>query len=92
MNELVVASKRQLDRNAKGLDRHDGNRSNGGANRDVDERVFLAVDWRNPINHHSRENRNGQTVEQEPWLNSISENLIDCFHLLVRGRMENDDD
>lgn len=58
MNELVIAAECQLERDAESLDRHDRNGADGGADRDVNERVFLAIDWRNPIYHHSRENGN----------------------------------
>jgi hypothetical protein len=108
MDELVVSSNGQLHCNTKGFDGHDRNRSNSGANRDVDERILFAIDWRNPVDHQSREDRNCDTVEKEPWssqrlsdrhrsslhtwLNRISQNLIDCLHLLVWRRMENDDD
>lgn len=58
MNELVIAAKCQLERDAESLDRHDGHGADGGADRDINERVLLAIDRRNPIYHHSRENRN----------------------------------
>lgn len=65
MNELVIARKCQLDRNAERLDRHDRYRSNSGANRDVDQRILLAVDRGNPINHQRGEDRDRQTINKE---------------------------
>lgn len=65
MHELVVATNGQFHCNTKGLDGHDGNRSNSGANRDVDERVLFAIDGRNPVDHQSREDCNCDTVEKE---------------------------
>ena len=43
MGELVIASKCHLERNAKGLDEHDGDGARGGADGQVDERVLLAI-------------------------------------------------
>lgn len=65
VDELVVAANGQFHRNTEGLDGHDGNRSNSGANRDVDERVLFAIDGRNSVDHQSREDRNCDTVEKE---------------------------
>lgn len=110
MDKLIVARECQLQSNTKGLDRHDGDRSHGRADRDVDERVLLSVEGGDSVNHHGRENRHCQAVKKEPWswsavgsrhsrkcnrwhhtwLHGVSQNLINRFHGLVRGRMKND--
>lgn len=65
MGELIVAPKRKLHRNAESLDRHDRNRSNGGADRNEDERVLFSVHWRDSVDHECRKYCNGETVEKE---------------------------
>ena len=67
MAELVVTSERQLERNAKSLDRHDRNGPNGRADGKVDEGVFLAIARGNPVNHKDGEANNGKGVEKKTW-------------------------
>ena len=65
MGELVVPAQRELDRDAEGLDGHDGDGADSGADRNVDKRVLLPVRGRNPIDHNSRENGYHETIEKE---------------------------
>ena len=67
MAELIVASKRQLERNAKSLDRHDRDGPNGGADGKVDEGVLLAITRGNPVNHEDGEANNREGVEKKTW-------------------------
>lgn len=67
MSELVVASKCQLQSNAKCFDSHDRDRSHEGADTEVDEWVMLPVDRSNLVNHKDGESRNRDRVYQEAW-------------------------
>lgn len=67
MRKLIMPAQREFHRDTEGFDRHDGNRADGGANRDEDERVPLAVDGRDSVDHDGRENSDCETVDQEPW-------------------------
>ena len=67
MDKLIVARECQLQSNTEGLDRHDGDRSHGRADRDVDERVLLSIEGGDSVNHHGRENRHCQAVKKKPW-------------------------
>lgn len=49
---VLPAGKCQLDRNSESLRAHDGERPHGAANRDVNERVLLAVFRRYFVNHY----------------------------------------
>jgi hypothetical protein len=65
--ELVVAGKGKLESDTKSLDGHDGDGSNGRADRKVDDRVSLAVDWSDPINHEDGESNNSEGIEEEAY-------------------------
>lgn len=65
MRELVVARKGELKGDAKGLDGHDGNGSNGRANRQIDESVLLSVHGCNFVNHEDGESHHCNRIEQE---------------------------
>jgi hypothetical protein len=67
MAELIVASERQLERNAKSLDRHNRNGPNGRADGKVDEGVLLSIARGNPVNHKDGEANNGEGVEKKTW-------------------------
>lgn len=59
MRELVVPGKGELQRDAEGLDGHDGHRADQGADSQVDKRVLLAVDRGNLVDHHGSEYADG---------------------------------
>jgi len=67
MAELVVASERQLKRNAKSLDRHDRNGPHCRADGKVDEGVLLAIARGNPVNHKDGKANNSEGVEKKTW-------------------------
>lgn len=69
MSELVitpVASKRELQRDAKSLDRHHCNRPDRRTDRNVNERVPFSVTGSNPADHHDQEYRNEYAIAQKP--------------------------
>ena len=66
VSELVMPGKSELHRNAEGLDGHDGDGSNGRADREVDQRVFLAVNGRNLVDHDAGVHNNHEAVEKIP--------------------------
>lgn len=68
MSELVVAGKGELEGNAESLDRHDGNGSDSGADREVDESVLLAVNGSNLVNHEQRKDDDGQSIDDEAYI------------------------
>lgn len=65
MRKLIFAGKCELQRNAESLDRHDGDGADRGADGQVDERVLLAVDRRNLVDHDGCENGNCHAVQEE---------------------------
>jgi len=65
MRELVVASKGQFYSNAESFDGHDGDRSDCGANGDVDKRILLAIYWRDLIDHDGGEYCDYKAVKKE---------------------------
>lgn len=65
MGELVVTSKGKLQSNTESLDGHDGDRSDGRADREVDEGVPPAVDGGNLVDHKDGECDNSDGVEKE---------------------------
>lgn len=69
MGELVVARKGQLQRNAKGLDSHHRDRTDGGADTKIDEGVFLAVDRSDPVDHKPGKTAYQSRVKEKPWQN-----------------------
>lgn len=66
VGELVVAGKRQLEGDAKGLDGHDRDGADGRADAQVDERVLLAVSRRHLVDHDTRERADDEGIQQEP--------------------------
>lgn len=62
MRELVVPGKGELQRDAEGLDGHDGHGADQGANSEVDQRVLLAVRRGDLVDHHEREYAHGAYV------------------------------
>lgn len=92
MNELVVSLKGELHGDAKRLDRHHRDGADGRADRDEDERVLLAVHWRDAVDHDGREDRDSETVKKKGRFHGVSQEDIDLFHRLVRGRVEDNDD
>lgn len=67
VGELVVSSKRHLERNAKGLDEHDGNGARRGADGEIDEGVLAAVLGRDLVDHEDAEDDAEGAVEEEAW-------------------------
>jgi hypothetical protein len=67
MAELVVAGKGKLESDTKSLDRHDRDGANGRADRKVNNRVSLAIDWGDPVDHEDGESNNSEGVEQEAY-------------------------
>lgn len=65
MRELVVAREGELKSNSEGLDGHDRDGANGGAYREVDECVFLAVYRSNLVDHEDGECYDGNGVKEE---------------------------
>lgn len=65
VRELVVAGKGQLERNAKGLDGHDGDGADGRADGEVDEGVSLAVDGGDSVDHEDGKRHDRKGVQQE---------------------------
>lgn len=63
--ELVVAGKGHLQRNAKRLDKHDGNGAGCGADGQVDQRVLAAVLGCDLVDHEDREDGNEEAVNKE---------------------------
>ncbi len=63
MRELVISSEGELKRNAKCLDRHDGDRTDSRANRYIDQRVALAVGGRNFVDHDHSEDSHDNRIE-----------------------------
>ncbi len=70
--KLVMAVKRQLQGNAECLDSHDRDGPDGGADAQVDERVLLAVDRANLVNHDSRKYADAERVDQEPCVIKVN--------------------
>ncbi len=62
MSELVAPGKREFQRNAEGLHRHDRHGSNGRADGQVDEGVLLSVDWGDFVDHDGSEYRHDEAV------------------------------
>lgn len=67
VSELVVASKGQLQSNAECFDSHDRDGSHERANAEIDERVMLAVDRSNFVDHEDRKCRDRDCVYQEAY-------------------------
>lgn len=72
VRELVVAGKGELQRDAKGLDRHDGDGADGGADGQVDERALLAVRRGHLVDHDDGEDCNEEHVEEEACERNMS--------------------
>lgn len=64
--KLVMARKRQLQRNAECLDGHDRDRPDSRADAQVDERVLLAVDRADLVNHDARKYADSERIDQKP--------------------------
>lgn len=70
VGELVVAREGHLQRNAKGLDEHDGDGAGGGADGEVDQGVLAAVLGSDLVDHKDGENGNEKAVDEEAWRRS----------------------
>lgn len=90
MGELVITSERELQRNTKRFDRHDGNGADGRADRDVNERVLLSVYGRNSVDHDGRVDCDGEAINEETRLKRIGKNLVNPLNRFVRRRMKDD--
>lgn len=62
MGKLVMACESELQRNAEGLHGHDRYGADGRADRKVDQRVLLAMERRDLVDHDSREDSHDGTV------------------------------
>lgn len=92
MRELIVPAKRQLDGNAKRLDRHNRHAAHGAAYRQVDHRVLLAVIGRDAVDHDDGEDGDDKAVEEEARLQGEVQQLLDGLDFFVgRGVEDNDD-
>lgn len=80
----------ELDRDTERFNGHDGDRANGGADRDEDERVLLAVPRSDAIDHDRGKDRDSQAVNEEAGAKGICQHLLDLFHRSV-GRCVKDD-
>lgn len=65
MRELVVSSKRHLERNTKGLDEHDGDGARRRADGEVDERVLATILGCDLVDHEDAEDDTEGAVEEE---------------------------
>lgn len=62
MSELVVSPKCEFESNAESFDRHNGDRSHSGADRDEYQRISLAILWRDIVDHNCREDDDRKTI------------------------------
>lgn len=78
MAELVIAGKGKLEGDAKGLGGHDGDGADGGANGEIDERILLAMERSNSVNHEDGKGNHGNRVEKEAyeWLSATAGRLV----------------
>lgn len=90
MGKLIVTTEGQPYGDSESLHGHDGDRADSGADGDIDKRVLVSVDGSNSVDHDGGEDRNSQTVEQEAWLQGVTEDFFDGLHVFVRRRVEND--
>lgn len=90
--QLIVAGKGELEGDAEALDAHDGDGSDSATDRDVDERIPLAVSRGDLVDHGDREYGDGETVDEEAGLQGVVQDLVDRLHVLVGGGMQDDDD
>lgn len=67
MCELVVTGKGKLQGDTKSLYSHDRDRAHRGANAHIDERVLLAMDWGNLVDHNASKDADEESVEQKPF-------------------------
>lgn len=67
VRELVVSGKSKLKRDAEGLDGHDGDGSDCGADRHIDQRVAFTMNRRNFIDHDNGENGDDERIYQKPY-------------------------
>jgi len=65
MRKLILPRKGHLQRNSERFDGHDGDRTGGGADGEVNERVLLAVLWRDLVNHEDGEDGYKNAVYEE---------------------------
>jgi hypothetical protein len=75
--QLVVTREGKLDRDSETLDRHDGNRSDEGANGDVHEGVRVAVLGSDLVDHVEGEDEDEEAVEHEPWTERGSDSSVE---------------
>jgi len=66
MRELVVARQSQFHSNSKCLDRHDRDRSNSRANRQVNQGVPFPVLWRDSVYHNDSKYNDREAEYEEP--------------------------
>lgn len=66
VGKLVVSRESHLKRNTESLDGHNGYRTGGRANGEVDERVLSAVLGRNVVDHEDRKGGHKNAVYEKP--------------------------
>lgn len=59
MCELVVPGESELKRNAESFDGHDGDRAHRGADRQINQRIALAIERRDFVDHDHGEDSHG---------------------------------
>lgn len=62
VSELIVSRECELESDSESLDSADGDTADGAADTQVDQGVFLAVCWRDFVDHEKGEGRDNQTV------------------------------
>lgn len=74
MCQLVVTGKREFNRYAKSLDRHDRERSDQGADADIDERVCWPAERRQAVDCIYSEDEDKGEIEKEYFCSQIVRN------------------
>lgn len=76
MRKLVLSCESHLKCNAERFDSHDRDRSGGRADRQVDQRILLAVLWRDFVDHQDGEHGNEGAIEKEAFAHKLGIVLI----------------
>lgn len=62
-----MASKCELQSNAKGLDGHDRDGADSRADGEVDQGVSLAIDGGNSVYHEDGKSHDGKGIQKKTW-------------------------
>ncbi|EJT45341.1 hypothetical protein A1Q1_06104 [Trichosporon asahii var. asahii CBS 2479] len=92
VRELVVARDRELERDTKALDGHDGHGTDERADREVHHGILSSIARHDAENHKRREHGDKAEVQQERQVGRVRENLVDRLDLLVARRVQDNDD